>query len=288
MSQTILITGTNSGFGRMMALDLARKGHTVFAAMRDIGGRNRAVAEEYAGIAKDEGVKLHVVEMAVTDDESVEAAVKSVLEQAGHLDVVINNAGYAAMGPQETLTAEQLLAQLNVNVVGPHRVLRAALPSMRARGKGYMIHISSLLGRMTMPLMGAYCASKAALESLVDAYSYELKGVGIESTIVQPGAYPTDFAKNSPAGADADRAAGYGPLANWQAMLQENFKNMFSGPNPPNPQDVSDAVVALVETEAGSRPGRVTVDKLMPGTADVLNKAHEEIQQNILAFMGMA
>jgi len=166
MSQKILITGTNSGFGRLSAIALARKGHTVFATMRDLAGRNRPAAEEMLRFAQNEGLKLHVVEMELTNDASVESALKGVLARAESLDVVVNNAGYSVMGLEETLTSAQLLEQFDVNVVGPHRVLRAVLPSLRAQRKGYLIHVSSELGRMVFPVMGAYCASKAALESL--------------------------------------------------------------------------------------------------------------------------
>jgi len=260
MSQKILITGTNSGFGRLASLALARKGHTVFGTMRDIAGRNRASAEELRAIASQEGLQLHVVEMELTSDESVNSGVKEILSRAGTLDVVVNNAGYSLLGVEETLTSEQLLEQLDVNVVAPHRVMRAVLPTLRGRGKGLVINISSGLGRVVFPLMGAYAASKAALEALSDAYRYELKATGVDVTILQPGAHPTDFHSRLSVGKDAERAQGYGPFANGVEMMAGALRQMTDGPGAQDPQAVVKAILDLVEAPAGSRPSRVVVD----------------------------
>src|SRR5690606_18405936 len=153
-AKNILITGTNSGFGRLTALSLAAKGHHVYATMRDVAGRNAAAAQELTAAAADLPGTIDVVEMSLTSQESVDAAVQGGLARAGHLDVVVNNAGFATMGLSETVTDAQVLAQLDVNVVGPHRVLRAVLPGMRARRSGLIVHVSSGLGRLVFPGMG--------------------------------------------------------------------------------------------------------------------------------------
>ncbi len=286
MSQNVFVTGTNSGFGRLITLTLAKKGHQVFATMRDVAGRNAAAAEE---LTKAGEGRVHVLEMSPTDDASVARAVNAALEKAEHLDVVVNNAGYAVLGLEETLTSEQLLEQYNVNVVGPHRVLRAVLPSLRARGKGLIIQISSGVGRVVFPIMGAYCSSKFALEALSEAYRAELKPTGVELTLVQPGAYPTDFTKRLVVGADQERAQGYGPLVNGVEMISKNFEGMFSGDNVPNPQAVADAVATLVDAPTGSRPARQLVDNSpMGGMVDGLNKASAEVQKELLGAFGMS
>jgi len=285
MSLNIIVTGTNSGFGRLITLTLAQKGHKVFATMRDLAGRNAAAAKELIEAGKG---NVDVVEMALTDDASVESGVASVLAKAGHVDVVVNNAGYASLGLEETLTSKQLLEQYDVNVVGPHRVMRAVLPTMRARSKGLIVQVSSGLGRVVFPIMGAYSSSKFALEALSEAYRYELKPTGVEVSIVQPGAFPTDFGKRVSVGADQDRAQGYGPLSNAVEMMGKNFEQMFSGPNVPNPQIVADAVLNLVDTPAGSRPARVVVDPMTGTSTEALNKAHAEIQKIMLGGFGMA
>lgn len=287
MSQNIFITGTNSGFGRGAALALARRGHHVIGTMRDVGGRNQAAAQELRAIAEAEKIKLGVVEMEVRDDASVNAAVQKALEAAGHLDVVINNAGWALAGLEETITPQQLLEQLDVNVVGPHRVARAALPSMRARGKGLLLQVSSELARLVMPFMGVYSGSKAALESTFEAYHYELKPLGVEVTLVQPTAYPTDFLKNTGYGADAERAKTYGPMGDMPQQVFAGLAQMFQGPNAPDPQDVVDAIVRVVETEPGKRPLRVVVDKMMGAMVEGVNNAHTELQRGALTGFGM-
>lgn len=285
--QKILITGTNSGFGRLTALSLARKGHTVFATMRDVGGRNKAVAEEFRGIAAAEGLKLNVVEMEVTREESIAAAVSDVLKKAEYLDVLVNNAGFGAMGHAEAMTPTQLQELFDVNVLGAHRTMRAVLPSMRQRGKGLVVNLSSGLGRVVMPFMGAYCAVKAALEALTDAYRYETKMLGIEATIIEPGAFPTEFGTRVMLGKDMERAQGYGPMADGPQKMGAALQQVLSGPMAQNPQDVADTIVQLIESPAGSRPDRVVVDKLGGEGVPALNKAHLEVQRGMLGALGL-
>jgi NAD(P)-dependent dehydrogenase (short-subunit alcohol dehydrogenase family) len=286
MTKNIFITGTNSGFGKRTAVALADLGHHVFATMRDVAGRNREAAEELSKAGDSAPGSIQVVEMELTSAESVNAVVARVHEQVGHLDVVINNAGYGLAGLEETLSDAQLIEQFNINVVGVHRVLRAVLPGMRERKSGLLIHISSGVGRIVFPLMGAYCASKAALEALADAYRYELKPLGIDSTIVQPGPFPTDFRARVDAGQDSGRASGYGPLANGMEMLAANLNAMFDGPDAQDPQDVVRAIIALIDAEPGTRPDRVVVDKVFEGVPS-LNEAHRTVQKMVLASLGM-
>lgn len=287
MTQNIFITGTNSGFGRRTAVALAELGHHVFATMRDAAGRNRETAEELGKAGDSVSGSIQVVEMELTSAGSVNAALASVHEQAGHLDVVINNAGYGLFGLEETLSDAQLAEQFNVNVVGVHRVLRAVLPGMRERKSGQLIHVSSGLGRIVFPFMGAYSASKAALEALVDAYRYELKPLGIDSTIVQPGAFPTDFRARLDAGQDSDRASGYGPLAKGAEMLAAGLNTMLEGPGAQDPQDVVNAIIALIDAAPGTRPDRVVVDKLGGEGVPSLNEAHRAVQKMVLDGIGM-
>lgn len=284
-AKNILVTGTNSGFGRLTALTLASRGHHVYATMRDVAGRNAAAAAELKAAAADLKGTIEVVEMSLTSQESVDAGVQAALAKAGHLDVVVNNAGAATMGLCETVTDAQMLAQLDINVVAPHRVLRAVLPGMRERRAGLVIHVTSTLGRYVIPAMGVYCASKHCLEALADGYNNELRPLGIDTVVVQPGAYPTSIGANMSVGADQGRAAGYGPMSGALEMMGKALGEMFSGPNVPNPQDVADAVAGVVDAE-GPRPDRVVVDR---HGADVtaVNEAHHALQKGVLAGMGM-
>jgi NAD(P)-dependent dehydrogenase (short-subunit alcohol dehydrogenase family) len=285
----VLVTGSNSGFGRLISLALARGGHTVFATMRSPATKNAKAAGELRALADAERLALHVLELDVTDDRSVATAVETALGIAGHLDVVVNNAGYALGGLSETFTSEQFLAELNTNVVGMHRVNRAVLPAMRARGAGLIIHISSTQGRLTMPFYGLYCASKWALEAMAEGYRYELKPTGVEVSIVQPGPFKTPFMASSPVGADPERESGYGPLAGGFAKLVGMVDQMFAAPDAPDPEEIARAVVTLVGTAPGTRPLRVMVDPSGAGAgAAVLNEAAAGVQRANLAGLGMS
>src|SRR6478672_77744 len=187
MSQTILITGTSSGFGRDTAATLHRAGHTVYASMRAVQGKNREAAEALRKL----GIKT--VELDVSDDASVEAGVKEVLAEAGTIDVLVNNAGIGSAGVTEAFTAEQAKVVFETNVIGLLRVTRAVLPSMRQKRDGLIINIGSVLGRVTFPFLGIYGASKFAVEALTDSLRYEVSQLGIEVVEVQPSAYPTNL-----------------------------------------------------------------------------------------------
>jgi NAD(P)-dependent dehydrogenase (short-subunit alcohol dehydrogenase family) len=281
----VLITGSSTGFGRLIAETLAGKGHTVYASMRGVAAKNEKAAGELRALTTSG--KLHVVELDVTSQASVDAAVKGILDQGGKIDAVVNNAGIGAMGFAETFGAEQVQALFDVNLFGVQRVNRAVLPAMRAQGSGLLIHITSGLGRFVMPLMGVYGASKFALEALAESYRYELSPIGIDSVIVQPGAFGTDFAKNLVAPADVARVDGYGAAKKIQEQMSAAFASMFNGPNVPNPQLVADAVLQLVETPSGQRPLRVVVDPLTGEGTTAINGVAAQVQVASLEAMGM-
>src|SRR4029077_16463769 len=174
MSKTILITGASSGFGRDTAETLHCAGHTVYASMRGVQGKNRDAAEALRKL----GVKT--MELDVSDDASVKAGVENVLAEAGKIDVLVNNHGLAPAGVTEALTTEQAKAIFDTNVIGLLRVTRAVLPSMRRRHDGLIINVGSILGRVTFPFFGIYGASKFAVEALTDSLRYEVSQLGIE------------------------------------------------------------------------------------------------------------
>ncbi len=279
MSKTILITGASSGFGRDTAETLSRAGHKVFAAMRDVAGRNRAHAEALRGQG------LHVVELDVTDDASVEAAVAQVLAQAGRVDVLVNNAGIASAGVTEAFTADQAKVLFNTNVVGVLRTTRAVLPAMRAAGDGLIINIGSVLGRVTFPFFGIYGASKFAVEALTDSFRYELSQLGVDVVLVQPSAYPTNMYASIQQPADATRGQAYGAVGEIPAKMFETFTQMFSAAGAPNPHDVAAAITTLVATPKGSRPARSVVGQ--PFGADAVNAATAPVQQGVLDALGL-
>jgi NAD(P)-dependent dehydrogenase (short-subunit alcohol dehydrogenase family) len=214
-------------------------------------------------------------------------AVESAERTAGHLDVIVNNAGYALSGLNETLTSEQVLAELDTNVVGAHRVNRAALPALRQRRAGLLVFISSTMGRLTAPFNGVYAGSKWALEAMAESYRYELKPTGVEVSIVQPGVFKTGILVSTVTGADSERARGYG-LEDAYSKLLGMISAMHDGPGASDPEEVARAVVALVEAPAGTRPLRVVVDPSGGGAgAEALNAAAAEIQRGLLTALGM-
>jgi NAD(P)-dependent dehydrogenase (short-subunit alcohol dehydrogenase family) len=286
-SRTVLITGSNSGFGRLTAETLAAKGHTVLASMREVSGKNAEQARALRDWATAKNVRLHVIELDVTDDASVARAVREALATAGRIDAVVNNAAIGAFGLVESFTAAQMRDLFDVNVGGVQRVNRAVLPHMRERKSGLLVHISSGLGRLAVPVTGAYSMTKWALEVLAETYHYELAPVGVDSVIVQPGAFPTEFGGKAMAAAEPERAQGYGPNADLPQRFMAVFGAMLSAPNPPQPQDVADAIAALVEMPAGTRPLRTVVDRVTGQGPTAINEVAGNVMAGVLQMMGM-
>ena len=280
MSKVILITGASTGFGRDTAETLGRAGHTVFASFRDIDGRNRAHATALRA------QNIHVVELDVTSDASVNIAVGAVLSQSKRLDVLINNAGIGAGGVSETFTPDQVQAMFNVNVLGVQRTLRAALPALRRQKDGLIINIGSFLGRVTFPFFGLYGASKFALEAMTESYRYELSQLGIDVVLVQPSAYPTPFFTSIQQPADPKRAGEYGAVGEIPGKMFGTFMEMLNGPNAPNPHDVAEAIATLVSKPKGTRAARTIVGN--PFGADVINRDNAVTQAQTVAALGLA
>ena len=256
MSQTILVTGSTSGFGRLMVETLARQGHTVFAGMRDIAGKNAVAAEELRQLAAHEQTRLHVVETDVTDDASIERAIASIIETSGRLDVVVNNAGVSYSGPLEAFTSDQVCQQFETNVFSVLRVNRAVLPQMRKQGSGLLVQIGSIAGRLALPYLGLYGATKFALEGLTESYRDELAPFGVDATIIEPGTYPTTISANRQVAVDTERYALY--QAGMEAFMAAFYAENRSA-TPPDPQEVANAVARVIAQPAGERPLRTVV-----------------------------
>jgi NAD(P)-dependent dehydrogenase (short-subunit alcohol dehydrogenase family) len=192
-------------------------------------------------------------------EASVEQAVQQALHRAGRIDVVINNAGYAAVGVTEAFTPEQYQQMFDVNVFGVVRVNRAVLPSMRRQGSGLLIHVSSGAGRCAIPAMASYCASKFALEAIADAYRFELLPFGIDSVLVEPGIYRTPIFDRVVSPADDARLADYGAAGEYADRVLGVFLAAIAAPDAPGSEEVSEAFVRLVEMPAAARPFRTVV-----------------------------
>jgi NAD(P)-dependent dehydrogenase (short-subunit alcohol dehydrogenase family) len=180
--RTVLITGCSSGIGRATAERFHENGWSVYATARN--------TEDIKDLAE---LGTETLELDVTADEDVENAVETVVEDGGGIGCVVNNAGYGETAAVEDLTVEDLHAQFEVNTYGPHRLVREALPHMREQGDGTIVNMSSVGGRLSQPGIGAYCASKFALEALSDAARAEVRGFGVDVVLVEPGPVNTPF-----------------------------------------------------------------------------------------------
>jgi NAD(P)-dependent dehydrogenase (short-subunit alcohol dehydrogenase family) len=280
--QVVLITGSSTGFGRLFTETLARKGHTVFATMRDLGGRNAKNVSEIRALAEKESLPIHVLELDVTNDASVERAVNAAIAKASRIDVAINNAGYYLSGLEEAVTTEQAQRLMDTNFLGPVRVNRAVLPHMRRQRSGVLMHISSGAGRVVLPSAGFYCASKFALEALAEAYSYELAAQGIESVIVEPGQYETPVFGNTVRAADEARTNTYGAAKEIPAKVNAALSSTAG-----NAQEVADAVLRIIETPAGERQLRYFVSPQDFGLNEI-NALSKQVQAKLLEAFGLA
>lgn len=220
----VLVTGASSGIGRACAEHLAARGFRVF-------GTQRRPSEAGGGA-------FEMLAMDVDDDASVAGAVAVVIERAGRIDAVVNNAGYAVMGAVEDTSIAEARAQLETNFFGVLRVCRAVLPGMRAQGGGHIVNISSLAGVLGLPFSGLYSASKFALEGMSESLRHELRPFGIRVVLIEPGDFRSGLplARRTAAGAAANPAY----QAAFAAAKVQQDKDEAAAPTP-------EPVAALVE-----------------------------------------
>lgn len=286
--QTILVTGSSSGFGKLTAQTLARAGNRVYASMRGIEGKNQAAADELTGWALAEDVSLEVLELDVTDAISIGGAVKRILDTAGRIDVVVNNAGTGNVGVLEGYTIEQVRSIFETNAFGAFQVDKAVLPSMRAQGSGLLIHVSSATGRVVVPFVAPYSAAKWALEAIAEELSFELAGFGVESIIVEPGGYPTEAVGKAIFPADEAVVEAYGEFGRQPAVMFAAMDEQMAQPGGPNPQEIADAICHLIELPSGQRPLRTVVGDLVTAGVEALNEQYLQSKQELLTSLGAA
>ena len=280
--RSVLITGTSSGFGRLTALHLARLGATVIASMRNYDGGRRPAARELAQIAEDEKLDLHVVEIDVLDEDLIASGVAEAEELAGGaLDVLDNNAGVGLSGPAELADMEATRLIFETNLFGYLRMARAVLPKMREQGEGQVFNVSSQLGRILIPNLSMYCATKFGVEAMFETMAYELAPFGVEVTIIQPGGYPTKIWDNGRQYSDAMLArAEEDRLEAYDAHIQM-ARGILNGEYSTDPNDVPRAIAEIMAMPPGTRPLRRPVH---PNTAatDAANGAMAQIQASVL------
>ncbi|HEY4275258.1 MAG TPA: SDR family oxidoreductase [Rhizomicrobium sp.] len=288
--KTILITGASSGFGRLMAEALARAGHTVYASMRDVAGRNAKNASDMAALSTREGIDLRAIELDVQSEPSIDAAVAQIMADGGRIDVLVHNAGHMMFGPAEAFTSEQFAQQYDVNVLGTQRVNRAVLPHMRAAKQGLLIWVSSSSSAGgTPPYLSPYFAAKAAMDALAVQYARELSRWGIETSIIVPGAFTkgTNHFAHSGVPADQARLAAYeaGPYKGFGQQVQAAFAAIV--PDDADVAGVADRIVDVVGMPFGTRPFRVHYDPTEDG-ADVGFMVLDRLRAEMLHRVGLS
>ncbi len=258
------------------------KGYTVAGSVRSRSGKNADT------VAELETAGASIVEMDVTDTASTDRGIAQAIEALGGLDVLFNNAGIGSYGIQELMSPEDMARVFDVNVMGVQRVMRAALPHMRGQGRGTVFYTSSLIGRIATPFYGTYCASKWALEAIVECYRTELSGFGIESCLIEPGAMPTAFFDGMVAPNDPAREAEYGEFAAAPAQSADGLAEMLTATPDQRPERIAEAVVGLLERRFGQKPFRTVVDQFGVGPEierynDVLN----DLTRNVMTSLGI-
>lgn len=238
--KVILITGCSSGFGLLTAVRLAAKGHIVWATMRDLASQEPLEIE-----LTSRNAKAYIRALDVTQPSTIKNVVEEIQKEHGHIDVLINNAGYGVAGFFEDLSAQQIRAQMDVNFFGVQNVCREVIPLMRQRKKGKIINISSVAGQVASPCLGAYNASKWALEAFSESLYYELGLFGISVVLVEPGSYPTRiFTRNAHYARDFDNA--HSPYFSFSQKLKELAQQQIRKLKR-DPQEVAGLIEKIVD-----------------------------------------
>ena len=289
MRYIIVITGASSGFGELTARALAKAGHIVYASMRETAGRNKEQVESAAQFAADNNVDLRTIELDVSSEESVDAAIRRIVADHGRLDVMIHNAGHMVFGPAEAFTPQQLAELYDINVLSTQRVNRAALPQLRRQKHGLIIWVSSSSSAGgTPPYLAPYFAAKAGMDAMAVVYARELTRWGIETSIVVPGAFTggTNHFAHSGRPADKERFAEYetGPYKGFAEDVMKGFASIV--PPDADASAVGEAIVKLVDTPFGKRPFRVHIDPAQDG-AEVVNMVCDRVRAELLRRIGL-
>ncbi|MEO9511467.1 MAG: SDR family oxidoreductase [Flavobacteriaceae bacterium] len=280
MMKKVLITGSSNGFGYLTSLTLARKGYKVWATMRDTTGKNRAKKKELESIAKRENLAITIADLDVTSETSTQALKLRLLEEEGGLDVLVNNAGVMYVGITEAYSLDQVQEQFDTNFFGVIRTSKVFLPLLKKSDDGLIINISSLAGRLVFPYFGVYCASKFALEAYSESLQYELRPFGVDVSIIEPGPFPTGLLHSGPKEADTSVLENYGEMSKTPSAMLHSFGDFFNSEDAPDPQEIPDAVLRIIQKQKGTRGIRHVVG-IDYGTNN-LNASVNPIQEGLV------
>lgn len=240
----VLVTGCRSGFGKLAALEAARRGHTVYAGLRDLSTAEEQLLPEAAGLP------VIPVQLDVVDAGQREAVVERILSEHGRIDGLVNNAGTALGGFLEQVDEDELRRVFEVNVFAVWALTKLVLPAMRAQRSGHVVQVSSMSGRMAFPCLGVYASSKHALEGMSESWRHELLHFGVHMHLIEPGAYATDiWTRNRNTTRNAhDPESPYAPFVAHVDALFARIVDRQAG-------DAQDVAVAIADMLEGRRNG---------------------------------
>jgi NAD(P)-dependent dehydrogenase (short-subunit alcohol dehydrogenase family) len=257
--KTVLITGCSSGFGLLTAVGFAKKGYQVYAGVHNL----KTIEKDKLRQLKQ--AQVQIIELDVTSDSSVKKSISEVIKYSGNIDILVNNAGFGFLGPAEAFTIEEAKSQFETNVWGAFRMIKEVIPIMRSNNSGTIITISSINGLVAFPLWGMYSSSKFALESMMEAFRFEVAPFGIKVALVEPGSFATKFSQNRKMPQSLND-----PNSPYQKMMYNFFQKFDavekSGLNSKwmqkllDPQKVADKIIAIAEQNKPKLHNKVGID----------------------------
>lgn len=277
--KTVFITGSSAGFGKVTAELLASQGYAVLAGMRNSKSSNQEVAEE---LSKHSNIEI--IDLDLASVPSITSAVESINNRK--IDVLINNAGVCGIGFSEVHSVEQVKQIFDINVFGLYELTRQIIPLMRNQKEGVIINVTSIVGRIVMPMWGAYSASKFAVEAFAETWRYELMPLGIDSIIVEPGPHPTTTMGMKMGAFSAEMPAmeviqQYGPVAQGMQEFSEQLRLEVENGTHQKPEGVAEAIAQLIKKPMGQRPMRTVVDRQLKEPLSALNNYTDAMYQQI-------
>lgn len=285
-----LITGTSSGFGRIMALTLARAGYKTYASMRGVEGSNTASANDLRTTAARENLMLEVIELDVTSTEQAKEVVDTIIRNDARIDILINNAGIFLYTPMELVTRTMWELQMRTNVFGPMELAGLVLPHMRYRKAGIIINVSSFVGRATVPGIGLYAASKFTLEAATEVLHYECKPDGVDVAIIEPTAFDTDVNRNAKRIYRDVSSPSIREERTWGAEHHQGFLDQldrnFSGQPTRDPQEVANLALRIARLPRSERVLRYPIGDQDTAILREVNTFTKGVQRNVLRNSG--
>lgn len=236
-----LVTGSSSGMGFTTAVMLARAGIHTYASMRNLK-KSKTITD----LANKENLPLQVIQLDVNDDKSVKDAIAKIVTEKERIDVLVNNAGYGLFGSIEDVSIEEMKAQFETNFFGVMRVTQLVLPIMRKQKSGTIVNVSSVGGRISLPVLSAYNSTKFALEGLSESMSYELEPFGIKVVIIEPGVIRTNIMDSSIFAKKAQDPKS--PYFSLIQKVESNFKSMMENKSSP-PEEVAKVILGALTSK---------------------------------------